>query len=625
MILSRYPGRYPLFLQAFPGRWRTTVEMTLVTLLAILVGQTFHLPFVDIYPMIIMILWKDNRVMNIALGMVLMGIVLLLCTMLFCGVILSANNNSLKFIIMLIFAYLCFFLTIGSKLSILLGPICGLALSYGLLELSQVPIGEAITEGTLYLLESVWIACGAMILGGLVFGRSPQRVLCQDIAWRLRVSADLLTGQHKKDGSWQESDKLLQGGAVPLLTNVKLASLEKIWASEVLNRMRQASLHAFSCLALSRMAVSEMGWEQIAQSSAARKIAEAMRDMADIFERGDIAVGPDLNLERLDAACHPALDEIAAQLAVFSEMSKSVFPTPPKTGFFLPNALKNPENYRFAAKGTLAVGLCSCLYLALDWSGIHTCVITCFLVGLPTVGEMVSKQVLRIGGTLFGSIYVFFTLIFVLPSCSNIAQFLVVVGIGFLISGWLKNGPEKYSYAGFQISVVLALSEVAKNGLSIDLTTPRDRIIGIIIGLIFTYVIFTRLWPVSSVTRLPPLFRKCFSALERQYECKERVLRLFWASAAQNAIGQAKSFLEAARTEMPPVRLSEKRLKMIEKVLEHSNKLMQTLLLPPTAARTQSAKVQKEVLKRLLEEAELLQIAGKTPATKEFQENPAPT
>ncbi|KMQ92503.1 fusaric acid resistance protein [Lasius niger] len=516
-------------------------------------------------------------------------------------------------------------MTVGSKLGILLGPICGMCLGYGMLELTRVPEAEIVTEGLLYVLLSIYIVCGAMILGGLIIGRSPQRVLCQDIAWRLRVSADLLTGQNRDKGSWRESQNLLQKGALPLLTNVKLSGMEKIWAPEILNRLRQASLHAFSCLALSRMAVTQIGWKEITQNEGAAKIAQAMRDMAEIFERGDIAVGPKVEVGANEGEKHPALQEISEQLQVFSEQSKVPFPQAPKTGFILPGAFHSPENYRFATKGTLAVAIASCLYLGLDWGGIHTCVITCFLVGLPTVGEMVSKQAARIGGTLLGSVFVFWGMIYAIPHFTNIAQILLLVGAGFLASGWLKSGPERFSYFGFQVTVVLALSELGKNGPSFDLTTPRDRIIGIWIGLMITYIIFTRLWPTSSVTRLPPEFQKCFSALERQFASEDRIMRLFWASAAQGAIGGARNFLQDAKAERRALRSSANRLKTIGKALNQAQKLMETLLLPPTDERTLYAERQKKNLKRLLDEAELLSIPGKAPATEDFRKNPAPT
>ncbi|QCE32985.1 hypothetical protein FAI41_04875 [Acetobacteraceae bacterium] len=621
MIFSRYPGRYPLFFQAAPSRFRMTLEMTFVTLIAVLIGQSFHLPLVDIYPVVLIILWKDNRVLNIAIGGGLIVVCTLLVLLVFLTLSVSANNDSLKFITEVGFAFLFFFLTIGSKLGLLLGPVCGFAMTYALVEIGRIPIGEVSTEVLLYLLLAIYISCGGLILGGVILSPSPKKVLCKEIAWRLRVSADLLTGQHKEEGSWEESETLLNGGAMPLLKNVKLASFEKLWEPLLLNRLRQATLHAFSCLVLSRMAVSEMGWKCVENDSETQKLAKIMREMSEIFEKGNIALAPLVTLKK---TAHPALLEISQQLASFSEINHLDFPKPPKSGFFAPGALQSAENYRFATKGAFTVGICICLYQALNWQGIHTCVITCFLVGLPTVGQMLTKQVARISGTLVGAVFIMLAMIFILPTFTNIAELLLLMGIGLGAAAWFKTGPEKFSYAGFQVAVVIALSALGKNGPSLDLTTPRDRIIGIFVGLILTYIIFTRLWPTSSATRLPALFQKCFSALERQYESKDRVMRLFWASAAQGAMSEAKDFLTSSRREVPPVRLAEHRLQAIENALNSSHKLMQTLLLPPTEARMQSAQKQKEVLKRLLDESGMLEMAGKAPRTKEFQNNPAP-
>ena len=47
---------------------------------------------------------------------------------------------------------------------------------------------------------------------------------------------------------------------------------------------------------------------------------------------------------------------------------------------FLPDAGTNPEHIAYALKTTGAAMFCYLLYTLLDWPGIHTCVITCYIV-----------------------------------------------------------------------------------------------------------------------------------------------------------------------------------------------------------------------------------------------------
>jgi multidrug resistance protein MdtO len=57
----------------------------------------------------------------------------------------------------------------------------------------------------------------------------------------------------------------------------------------------------------------------------------------------------------------------------------------------VPDAFSNPEYVRFALKVTLAVMICYFVQNLADWSGTHTCVITCYFVALGTVGETLHK------------------------------------------------------------------------------------------------------------------------------------------------------------------------------------------------------------------------------------------
>ncbi len=57
----------------------------------------------------------------------------------------------------------------------------------------------------------------------------------------------------------------------------------------------------------------------------------------------------------------------------------------------------------YALKTTAAAMFCYLLYSLLDWPGIHTCFITCYIVSLGTTAETVEKLTLRILGCLVGA------------------------------------------------------------------------------------------------------------------------------------------------------------------------------------------------------------------------------
>ena len=83
----------------------------------------------------------------------------------------------------------------------------------------------------------------------------------------------------------------------------------------------------------------------------------------------------------------------------------STAPTAPKRGgFFLSDAGTNPEHIAYALKTTGAAMFCYLLYTLLDWPGIHTCVITCYIVSLGSAGETVQKLRLRLAGCVIGAL-----------------------------------------------------------------------------------------------------------------------------------------------------------------------------------------------------------------------------
>ena len=70
---------------------------------------------------------------------------------------------------------------------------------------------------------------------------------------------------------------------------------------------------------------------------------------------------------------------------------------PKPKSFFVPDAFTNPAHVHFALKVTFAAMFCYIFYMAIDWSGIHTALITCTFIALESTGATLHKGVLRIG------------------------------------------------------------------------------------------------------------------------------------------------------------------------------------------------------------------------------------
>jgi multidrug resistance protein MdtO len=79
-----------------------------------------------------------------------------------------------------------------------------------------------------------------------------------------------------------------------------------------------------------------------------------------------------------------------------------------------------------------------------------------------------------------------------------------VVYAGALASAWVAAGSPRIAYAGFQIAFAFLLCVLQGPTPEFDMTVARDRVIGVLIGDIVSYLVFTRVWPVSIAERVDP-------------------------------------------------------------------------------------------------------------------------
>jgi multidrug resistance protein MdtO len=71
-----------------------------------------------------------------------------------------------------------------------------------------------------------------------------------------------------------------------------------------------------------------------------------------------------------------------------------------------------------------------------------------------------------------------------------------------LFAGWVATSSERLSYAGLQIAFAFFLGILQTEAPATDLTVLRDRAVGIILGNTVIALVFSALWPESSLSRL---------------------------------------------------------------------------------------------------------------------------
>lgn len=157
--------------------------------------------------------------------------------------------------------------------------------------------------------------------------------------------------------------------------------------------------------------------------------------------------------------------------------------------------------------------ICFLIYTAIDWQGIHTAMITCYVAALGTTGETVHKLALRITGCLIGAALGVAAIFWVIPQIDGVGALMVLVFLGCLVGAWVSTGPERIAYAGVQVALAFLLTVLQGFGPSVSLDTAQDRIVGILLGNLVVYLIFTRIWPAPVEGEVRALFARALSGL----------------------------------------------------------------------------------------------------------------
>jgi multidrug resistance protein MdtO len=180
---------------------------------------------------------------------------------------------------------------------------------------------------------------------------------------------------------------------------------------------------------------------------------------------------------------------------------------PDANRIFIPDAFSNPEHLRYVLGGTLAAMLCYVFYVSLDWRNLSTSLTTCVLTALTTVGSSRQKQVLRIAGFVLGGVIAGIgAQIFILPSIDSIGGFTVLFAIMTAVAGWVATSSSRLSYAGVQIAFSFYLIQLSDFSIQTSLTLPRDRVLGVLLGVTMMWLVFERAYPRSAADGMVRIF-----------------------------------------------------------------------------------------------------------------------
>jgi len=500
-----------MLLRTEPGRLGLALRLAVVCALTAAITAYYGTPEAALTLYIAFFLVKADRATSAILPVALTVLVTLVIALIFAIADRVVDAPAWRLFAMILCSLVLLWLGAASKLKPI-ASIVALIVVYALALLDRTPSGELATRALLYAWLFVAIPAVVSLAVNLASAPAPARLAMSALAARLREAAAALATPRPRPGVRRARPR--PHGPDPHAP-LALARIEH-WPDAGTLDALAAAAEAQSTLSLLVAAIDQ---EASIPEAWRRAAAARLAQMADGFARGDCPCEVEPPAVPASVPLTPRARALVARfgavLAAFPG-ARSAPAERERTPFLAADAWRNPAYLQYALKTTAAAMACYLFYVLLDWPGIHTSLITCYIVALPTTAETVEKLTLRIVGCVAGAVAGLAALVWLVPAIDSLGALLSIVFIGAFAGGWIAAGDPRIAYAGFQFAFAFFLCVVQGDGPAFDLTIARDRVIGILVGDAAIYLAFAVLWPV----RIGPRIDAAFHAL------REQVLRL---------------------------------------------------------------------------------------------------
>ena len=557
---------WQLITEATPGRLAFAARLALICTLVAIFAEYYTTPEIALTVYVVFFLNKPDRASSMLLTVAITIVMTVVIGLLLLIAQPVLTSPALRVLTMALISFVMMFLSSASKLKPV-ASVMALIIAYALDVLGSAPMGELATRALLYAWLFVGIPALISAMVNLLIAPSPRSMVQKEIAERLRGAAEALA----------EADTPVDRRATPAITtgdaeiqeHLKLVGLEKTASNEDIAALKGAADCVVTVLSAVQLMLDDpqaMPSEKVRQAIQSRLV-----ELAEIFEAGGYPalvdpVNADPDETELAAS---AVAFLNSGLAQFGEGKPAMSAKKEeKSGFFLPDAFTNPVHVQFALKVTGAAMLCYLIYSVLDWTGIHTALITCFIVSLTTAAESVEKLTLRIVGCLVGAALGLLVMIRIIPLATDVADLAVIVFAGAFLAAWIAAGDKHISYAGFQIAFAYFLCVIQGPAPSFNMVVARDRVIGILLGNIVSYFVATRIWPVSVGPRIHSGLQKAQPKLESILEESDGWSRRRSAAETDSMLEEIASDIRLAAYEPEWIRPDSTRLAAQQRAVE---------------------------------------------------------
>jgi multidrug resistance protein MdtO len=376
-------------------------------------------------------------------------------------------------------------------------------------------------ENTLWLAGVVALGVVVTIVVEYVFRRAhPVTDLTEGIEARMQTVENVLRSAATERPLESEQEKTLSMYATVGTSRLRRLILRSEYSPHFKTQMGAA-------IALVRRLVDIAANFQLALSERTGVIDSVDRQRCQRLADQVAEVRRSLTLRQLPAEIKQPLHEVPSQLPFLPTMEGTVALIPQAFSgaesmdvliperldeegsrhIFVADAFSNPAYVQFALRGTLAAMVCYITYTALDWPGLSTSVLTCFITALSTIGSSRQKQVLRLSGAVIGGfIFGMGAQVFVLPYLDTITGFTALFAVVTAIAAWIATASARLSYLGVQLALAFYLINLQEFTIQTSLSIARDRVFGVLLGLVSMGLFFDLLWVRNAINEMQAVF-----------------------------------------------------------------------------------------------------------------------
>lgn len=488
-----FVSRFYQGLGFYPGRANQILRTTVACIIVVILSQTLQIPDLALSLIVVFFVTQTNIVVTKLTGLFfIISIALAVATSLLILKI-TWDVPFLRILLASLVAFISLFMMRASKYGVIFYLVALIVIfSQSFVDVSSD--SEEIIRNILW----VWVAMSyaiavTLIINALFLPSEPEKLLNKTLISQLNHIADLLT----PDNELKRKENTLASIGQDLQSLYKLLQYTK-------SRDRLSSSDHTAQLAMVTM-VSEL--RSLSCHLPVEIINQKSRDTAlRIKSVCEVMIA---SLKNHSAPLTPAaintnigdttLREMAKVINNYDQNKNVSYDNSPSQkknfSFLVPDAFSNKIYVTYALKTLLSALICYIFYTATDWFGIHTIMLTCLVVAQPGLGKTQRKITLRLLGAIAGSIAALIAIVFILPNLTTLFGLLLLSAPIFILCSWVATGPENISYAGIQMLLTFSLAVL--NGFTpvSDLTEVRDRIVGVILGIIIAGLIQTLIKP----------------------------------------------------------------------------------------------------------------------------------